>query len=58
MKRHTGEELKGRLKRAAGEVTDDKGLKREGAIDQGSARTKESVGNAADKLKRAVNPKD
>ena len=52
-----GEEMKGRLKEAAGDVTGDKGLKREGKVDQGSARTKEKVGDAADKIKDAVNPK-
>jgi uncharacterized protein YjbJ (UPF0337 family) len=54
---HKGEEIKGRVKEAAGNLTDDKGLEREGKIDQGSARTKEKVGDAADKLKDAVNPR-
>lgn len=57
MKTHKGEETKGRLKEAAGDLTGDKGLEREGKVDQGSARTKEKVGRAADKLKDAVNPK-
>lgn len=55
MQRHAGEEMKGRLKKAAGEVTGDRDLKREGTVDQGSARTKNVVDNAADKLKRGVN---
>lgn len=57
MDEHKGEELKGRLKKAAGDVTGDKGLRREGAVDEGSARTKRGVESASEKLKRAVNPK-
>lgn len=57
MKNHRGEETKGRIKEAAGDLTGDKGLEREGQIDQGSARTKDKVGRAADKIKDAVNPK-
>lgn len=57
MREHKGEEMKGRLKKAVGEMTGDEGLQREGSVDKGSARTKEAVGDAADKLKRAVNPK-
>lgn len=54
---HKGEELKGRLKEGIGDVTGDRGLQREGKVDQGSARTKQSIGKAADKVKDAVNPK-
>lgn len=54
---HRGEETKGRVKEAVGDLTDDQGLKREGQVDQGSARTKRAVGNTADKIKDAVNPK-
>lgn len=57
MERHKGEELKGRVKEAAGDLTGDRGLKREGKIDQGSAATKEKVSEASEKLKDAVNPK-
>jgi uncharacterized protein YjbJ (UPF0337 family) len=55
---HKGEDMKGRLKEAAGDVTDDKGLKREGKVDRGSAAAKDKVGDAADKIKDVVNPKD
>ncbi len=51
---HKGEEMKGRIKEAAGDITDDKDLQREGKIDQRSAKVKRTVGNAADKLKDAV----
>jgi uncharacterized protein YjbJ (UPF0337 family) len=56
MDRHAGEEMKGRMKKAAGDITGDKRLKREGTIDQGSARTKNAIDTAADKAKRAVDP--
>lgn len=57
MRDHKGEEMKGRVKKAAGEVTGNKGLEREGSVDKGSARTKNAVGEVADKVKRAVNPR-
>jgi uncharacterized protein YjbJ (UPF0337 family) len=57
MRQHKGEEYKGRVKEAVGNLTDDEGLEREGKVDQGSARTKETVGRAADKIKDAINPK-
>ncbi|MRR12734.1 CsbD family protein [bacterium] len=57
MKEHKGEEMKGRIKKAAGEVTGDRGLKREGAVDETSARTKRTVEQTADKVKDAVNPR-
>lgn len=57
MPEHRGEEMKGRMKKAAGDVTGDRGLKREGEVDEGSARTKRAVGRTADKIKDAVNPR-
>ena len=57
MTEHKGEEFKGRAKEAAGDLTGDKDLKREGKVDKGSAKTKDKVGDAADKVKDAVNPK-
>lgn len=52
---HTGEEMKGRAKEAAGAMTDDKKLKREGKVDQASASVKDKVSDAADAVKDAVN---
>ena len=49
------EDLKGRAKEAAGDLTDDDSLKREGKVDQASAKVKETVGDVADKVKDAVN---
>lgn len=54
---HKGEELKGRLKEAVGDLTGDEDLQREGKIDQASAATKKTIGKAADKIKDVVNPK-
>ena len=48
------DEAKGRAKEAAGDLTDDKDLKREGKVDQASADVKEKVGDAADAVKDKV----
>jgi len=45
------EDMKGRIKEAAGDVTDNDDLKREGKVDQASAKVKETVGDVADKVK-------
>ena len=47
---HKGEELKGRVKEAAGNLTDNDRLEREGKLDQASAKVK----RAAEKAKDAV----
>lgn len=48
------DEVKGRLKEAAGDLKDDKDLKREGKIDRATGKTKEKVDQAADTLKDTV----
>jgi uncharacterized protein YjbJ (UPF0337 family) len=45
------QEMKGRAKQAAGDLTDDKELKREGQVDQAGARGKDKIDKAADKAK-------
>lgn len=45
------DETKGRAKEAAGDLTDDEELEREGKIDQGQGKVKDAVENVADKLK-------
>lgn len=45
------------MKEAVGDITGDKGLQREGKIDQASAATKRKIGDVADKIKDVVNPK-
>ena len=52
------DEAKGRTKEAAGDLTDDKDLKREGKIDQATSDVKEKVGDAADKVKDTVTSDD
>ena len=48
------DEAKGRIKEAAGDLTDNKDLQREGKADQAGAKVKEAAGKAADKVSDAV----
>ena len=48
------DELKGRAKEAAGSLTDNKDLKREGKADQAAASVKDTVGDAVDSVKDKV----
>lgn len=53
----TGEkadDLKGRAKQAAGDLTDDDSLKREGKIDRAAGTVKEKIGDAANAAKDVV----
>ena len=52
------DEAKGRVKEAAGALTGDKDLKREGKADQASAKVKEMVEHGVDKVKDQVDGKD
>jgi len=45
------DEAKGRAKRAAGELTDDEKLKREGTVDKAAGEAKEAVDKVTDKAK-------
>jgi uncharacterized protein YjbJ (UPF0337 family) len=45
---------KGRVKQAAGDLTGDDDLKREGKVDEATGSIKEKVGDAADKVKDAL----
>jgi uncharacterized protein YjbJ (UPF0337 family) len=45
---------KGNIKEAAGDLTGDKDLQREGKVDQASGSIKDKVGDAADKVKDAL----
>jgi len=49
------DDLKGRAKEAAGDLTDDDGLKREGKVDQASGKVKDVADDAKDKVKDIVN---
>ena len=44
------DDVKGKVKEAAGDLTDNKDLEREGKVDQGKAEVKDKVGDAADKV--------
>ena len=68
MDRNTPEDLKGRVKVAVGDLTDDKELQREGKMDRISSAVKhgvddadkgvkEAVGAAVDKVDEIVHPK-
>ena len=48
------EQAKGRLKEAAGDLTDNDDLKSEGQLDQASGKVKERVEHAADKAEAAI----
>jgi uncharacterized protein YjbJ (UPF0337 family) len=51
----TADDVKGRVKEAAGDITDDQGLKNEGKVDRATGSAKDAVGDAGDKVKDAVN---
>lgn len=45
------DKLKGHIKEAAGDITDDKSLEREGKIDQASGTAKGAIDDVKEKLK-------
>ena len=49
-----GDEVKGKLKEAAGEATNDEDLRREGKTDQAKGNAKQAGGKAMDAAKDAV----
>jgi uncharacterized protein YjbJ (UPF0337 family) len=51
------DELKGRAKTAAGEITDNDELKREGKIDKAKGKVDEFLDKATDKVKEVVDNK-
>jgi uncharacterized protein YjbJ (UPF0337 family) len=48
------DEAKGRAKEAAGDLTDDEKLKREGKVDRALSSVKDKVDDVADKVKDTV----
>jgi uncharacterized protein YjbJ (UPF0337 family) len=52
------DQAKGRIKEAAGNLTGDKDLEREGKADRKGGEVKEKVGEAVDKVKHAVKRDD
>jgi uncharacterized protein YjbJ (UPF0337 family) len=53
-----GDEIKGRVKEAAGALTGNEKLKREGKVDQAAGKTKEVVEKVVDKAKDALHGKN
>jgi uncharacterized protein YjbJ (UPF0337 family) len=52
------DEMKGRVKEAAGDLTDDEKLKREGKVDRAASTVKEKVDQVADKVKDVMDRDD
>jgi uncharacterized protein YjbJ (UPF0337 family) len=52
------DKIKGRVKEAAGAITGDDKLRREGKIDQAAGKTKEAVEKVVDKTKKLIEGKD
>src|SRR5581483_3766268 len=52
--RGKAEEAKGRVKKAAGDLTDNDDLQREGQIDQASGKAKGTIRRAADRVDEAI----
>jgi uncharacterized protein YjbJ (UPF0337 family) len=48
------DEAEGRIKEAAGDLTDDKDLQREGKVDQAAGKAKDAIDHASDKAKDAL----
>jgi uncharacterized protein YjbJ (UPF0337 family) len=52
------EQIKGRVKEAAGALADNDKLRREGKIDQAAGKTKEAVEKVVDNAKKAIEGKN
>jgi uncharacterized protein YjbJ (UPF0337 family) len=52
------DEVKGRVKEAAGAITDDDKLRREGKVDQAAGKVKQAAEKVVDKAKDVVKGKD
>jgi uncharacterized protein YjbJ (UPF0337 family) len=48
------DELKGRVKEAAGDLTDDQDLRNEGKADKATGKVKDAVDSLSDKVKHAL----
>lgn len=53
----TSDEIKGRIKEAAGAITDDDKLRREGKMDQAVGKVKQAIEKAVDKVNEVVKGK-
>jgi uncharacterized protein YjbJ (UPF0337 family) len=52
------DEVKGRAKQAAGDLTDDESLKNEGRVDKAVSGIKEKIDDVADKVKEKIGGRD
>lgn len=52
------DEVKGRVKEAAGALTDDDQMRREGKVDQAAGKVKQAAEKTVDAVKNAVQGKD
>ncbi|MBA2283275.1 MAG: CsbD family protein [Actinomycetota bacterium] len=50
------DDVKGRVKEAVGDATDNKDLEREGKTDQAADKVKGAVNDVKDKVENVVNP--
>jgi uncharacterized protein YjbJ (UPF0337 family) len=50
----TTDKAKGRVKEAAGALTDDEKLRREGKLDQAAGKVKDAADKVVDKVREAV----
>jgi len=48
------DEVEGRIKEAAGDLTGDKDLQRHGKVDQATGKAKDAIDRASDKAKDAL----
>jgi uncharacterized protein YjbJ (UPF0337 family) len=53
-----GEEIKGRVKEAAGDLTKNERLKKEGQIDQSSGKVKQAAERVVNKVRDAAKDND
>lgn len=53
----TSDEIKGRVKEAAGAILDDDKLRREGKLDQAAGKVKQAAEKIVDRVKDAVQGK-
>ena len=51
---HNTDDAKGRVKEAAGDLTGDKDLQREGKVDQAAGKAKHGIEKLTDKVKDAL----
>ena len=49
------DDIKGRAKEAAGDLTDNEDLQREGKVDQATGTVKDKVSDVSDKIKDVLN---